>query len=44
VTTIRRRMPVAAGQRRRVEAVRPVGIRYGRLPKQPEVPAVWRNG
>ena len=44
VTTIRRRTPVAAGQRRRVEAVRAGSVRYGRLPKQPEVPAVWRNG
>ncbi len=44
VTTIRRRTPVAAGQRRRVEAVRAATVRYGRLLKQPEVATVWRNG
>ena len=43
-TPIRRRVPAAAHGRRRGEAVRPGVSRYGRAPKQQEVPAVWRNG
>jgi hypothetical protein len=40
----RRRTPLAAQPRRRVEAVRSHSYRSVRLPRQPKVPVVWRDG
>lgn len=40
----RRRTPIAAQSRRRVEAVRPYSYRSGRLPRHPETPAIWHDG